>query len=588
MAALLVVALLAMAGLSVRALQLQAIEAPAYAASAAERMAVTHDLLPTRGRITDRNGVVLAQSQPAVLVTVDPLLISRNGISLNQKMTRSQQERAAKAPRAVAEILARHLGGSAEDYRDTVTKKDGDGHLLSYVIVRHQVPSYTFDQIRKDMAKGPWYGVFASNDPVRTYPGQGTAANVVGFVNHEGTGAGGLEYTLDKSLRGTKGKETYDSLAWGRIPLGSTTLVPAVDGTSYTLTLDAQMQQMTQKALTSAVKATKAESGEAIMMNVKTSEVLAMASAPSFNPNDLTKATEGQIRNRAISDNYEPGSVQKVLTMAALVDKGLVTPDTKVRIPARLASGGGHITDAFDHGTIGLTARGIIANSSNIGTSLLVRKLDKKDLVSYLHDFGLGRPTGIGLPGEAKGTVPPASMADYTRDQISFGQGLSVTAIQEAAAVAGIVNGGVYHAPTIIRSATDGNGEPVELPKPASRRVVKASTSAQVLDMMESVVTLHDDRAVPGYRTAGKTGTAQRVDPRCHCYRGYTASYVSVGPVEDPAILTYVVLNNPSEGHQGSEVALPVARQLMSVALPRYGVEPSTTPARKEPLEYKP
>jgi cell division protein FtsI (penicillin-binding protein 3) len=179
-------------------------------------------------------------------------------------------------------------------------------------------------------------------------------------------------------------------------------------------------------------------------------------------------------------------------------------------------------------------------------------------------------------------------MADFTRDQISFGQGLSVTAIQQAAAVAGIVNGGVYHSPTIIKSARNGQGEPVKVPASTTRRVISAKASAQVRDMMEAVVTLAPDRAVPGYRTIGKTGTAQRIDPSCHCYRGYTASYVGVGPAENPSILAYVVLNNPVKGHEGSAVALPVARQILSVALPRYGVEPSTSKPPKAVLEYKP
>lgn len=589
LAVLLCLMLIAMAVLAGRALQLQAIEAPTYARSAASRMRYTYDLLPTRGQITDRNGTVLAQSESAVLVFVDPRMISRNGVDERVTMTQHQQQVAAAAPKAVAKILAKYLGGQPEDYRDAVTKKGSDGQYTRYSVVKRHVPSYTFDQISAAMKAEKLYGVFSTNDPVRNYPAGTVASNVVGFVNADGQGAGGLEYTLDKQLTGTKGKESYEASTYGRIPLGQNTLVPAVNGTSYTLTLDSQLQLMVQNALSSAVNSSKAESGEAIVMNVKTGEVLAMASTPTFDSNDLAKATANQLRNRAVSDAYEPGSVEKVLTMAALADKGLVTPDTHVVVPASLASGGGRITDAFDHGTLYLTARGVIANSSNIGTSLLVRNLDKADLVSYLKKFGLGARTGIGLPGEASGYLPDASMADYTRDQISFGQGLSVTAIQEAAAVAAIVNGGVYHSPTILKSAVDGNGHAVAVPRSTTRRVISAKASAAVLDMMESVVTLTADRAVPGYRTAGKTGTAQRVDPTCHCYRGYTASYINVGPVENPQILTYVVLNNPTKGgHQGSEVALPVVRQIMSVALPRYGVEPSTTPARKEPLEYTP
>lgn len=584
----LVFILLAMSALAGRALQLQAIKAPAYAASAAKKIQQAYDLYPDRGQITDRNGTVLAASEPAVLVFADPLMISRNGVDERVSMGPLETQKAAAAPKAIAKVLARYLGGTPEDYREMVTSRKPDGTLARYSLVRKHVPSYTYDLIRKALAAGKWYGINATHDPVRTYPSGTLASNVIGFVNQDGVGAGGLEYSLNKQLSGTKGRESYEASTYGRIPLGRDTLVPAVNGTDYTLTLDASMQLTVQNALASAVANTRAASGEAIVMNVKTGEILAMASMPTFDSSKAGSATGNEMINHAVQDAYEPGSVQKVLTMAALADRGLVTADSHLVVPPSISSGGGTIKDAFSHGTLNLTTRGVIAYSSNIGTTLLTRKMDKATLARYLRSFGLGLTTGIGLPGEATGSVPGASMADFTRDQISFGQGLSVTAVQEAAAVAAIVNGGVYHSPTIIRSARNGDGEQVKVPGSASRRVISAKASAQVRDMMEAVVTLEPDRAVKGYRTIGKTGTAQRIDPSCHCYRGYTASFVGVGPAENPSILTYVVLNNPVKGHEGSGVALPVAQQIMSVALPRYGVEPSTTKAPRAVLEYQP
>ncbi|MBS5745116.1 MAG: penicillin-binding protein 2 [Cutibacterium avidum] len=584
MAAFLVLAI----GLASRALQLQAIEAPAYAASAAARMKYTYDLQPDRGRLTDRNGTVMAQTQPAVLVFVDPRMISRNGVDERVTMSRTQREKAAAAPKAIAKILAKHLGGRPEDYRKALTATDSKGNLSRYSVVRHHVDSYTFDLIKKDMKEGEWYGIFSSNDPIRTYPSGKVASNVVGFVNAEGKGAGGFEHSHDKALAGVPGKESYEASTWGRIPLGSNTLVPAVNGTSYALTLDAQLQLMAQQALGTAIKNAKAKSGEIIMMDVTNGEVLAMVSMPTFDSNKPGKAKESQTRNRTIQDAYEPGSVQKVLTMAALTDQGVLTPDTHIVVPPALSSGGGKITDAEPHGTEHLTARGVFVHSSNIGTTLFARNLDKGTMASYLKSFGLGAPTGIGLPGEAHGQIPKPDMPDYTRDQVAFGQGLSVTAIQEAAAVAGIVNGGVYHSPTIIKSAVDGHGEPAEIPDTTTRRVISQQASEQVRDMMENVVSTAKGRPIPDYRMGGKTGTAQRVDPQCHCYRGYISSFIAVAPIEKPRILTYVVINQPTNGHTGTEVAQPAARQLMSVALPRYGVQPSTDKTRKEPLEYQP
>ncbi|MCI1746806.1 MAG: penicillin-binding protein 2 [Acidipropionibacterium sp.] len=584
----LVFILFGMTALAGRALQLQAIEAPAYASSAASGIQRAYTLHPDRGQIIDRNGTVMAASEPAVLVFADPLMISRNGVDERVSMGPLQTQKAAAAPKAIAKVLAKYLGGRPEDYRDIVTKRDPDGSLARYAPVKRHVPSYTYDLIKKDLAAGKWYGINTTPDPVRSYPAGTVASNVIGFVNSEGQGAGGLEYALDKQLAGTEGKESYEASTYGRIPLGRATLVPAVDGTDYTLTLDSTMQLTTQNALAAAVESTGATSGQAIVMNVKTGEVLAMASMPTFDSSNLSAATSNELVNHAVQDAYEPGSVQKVLTMAALADQGLVTPDSHVEVPPSISSGGGTIKDAFSHDKLDLTARGVVAYSSNIGTTLLTRTMDKAVLAKYLKSFGLGATTGIGLPGEATGSVPGPTMADFTRDQISFGQGLSVTAIQQAAAVAGIVNGGVYHSPTIIKSARNGQGEPVKVPASTTRRVISAKASAQVRDMMEAVVTLAPDRAVPGYRTIGKTGTAQRIDPSCHCYRGYTASYVGVGPAESPSILAYVVLNNPVKGHEGSAVALPVARQILSVALPRYGVEPSTSKPPKAVLEYKP
>ncbi len=275
---------------------------------------------------------------------------------------------------------------------------------------------------------------------------------------------------------------------------------------------------------------------------------------------------------------YEPGSVEKVLTMSSLADQGLVTADTHVVVPARIASGGGYIHDVFSHGTMDMTARGVIANSSNIGMTELSRTMSKQSFIDHLRSFGLGQPTGIGLPGESGGSLPSAQMPDYTRDQISFGQGLSVTAIQMASAIAAVANGGVYNPPTIIKSAVDGAGNPVALPTRAPHRVISKEAASQVLDMMEAVITQigGGTREIPNYRMAGKSGTAEIASDGAK--NGYTASFVGVAPVEDPQILVYVVLHHPTKGTEGGVIAVPVVKHLMQLALPRYGVAPSTTP----------
>ncbi len=574
----------------VRAVQLQAIDAAAIAAEAAQKMTNTRELVAMRGAITDRNGVNLAVSEPAVWITVDPHMVQTNGADERYPMSQRKQEEAAAAPQAVAKILATHLGGQEETYLEILLRENS-----RYEEIARHVPAATWTAIEADMRKGidgdgqrRWYGLFAKSDPVRVYPNRMLASNVVGFINHEGKGVAGLEAQLDEQLAGVNGSESYDRSTYGRIPLGTNVLVPPVDGISYTTTLDGDLQWATEQALADGIQKSGASTGTAVVMNVHTGEILALATQPTFDSANPGEADPGDLGNRAVSEAYEPGSTQKVLTMAALADAGLVTPDTPVEVPAQIASGGGVVTDSFDHGLIKLTARGILANSSNIGTIQLARQMNKADLHSYLEKFGLGQAANSGLPAEATGFLPGADMADYTRDQISFGQGLSVTAVQMSAALAAAVNGGTYHQPHIIKSATLADGTAVELPSPQSRRVISEEASDMVVNMMEAVITGTDeDRSIPGYRTAGKSGTAERYDPACKCYNGYTASFVGVAPAEDPQLLVYVVLDQPANGNLGSQLALPVVNNILQMALPRYNVLPSTTPAPDDPLTWE-
>ncbi len=579
--------LLSVAG--VRAVQLQGIDAQAFAAEAADKMQSTRELPATRGSITDRNGVVMAATEPAMIVSIDPDMIRTNGADKRYAMSEKKQEEAAAAPDAVADILVEHLGGKKSTYLTLINTPDS-----RYEIVERKVPAAVYTAIRADMALGfegdksrPWKGVFGDPDPIRVYPNRSVASNVVGFVNAEGKGAGGLEYALDGELDGTAGQLVYDWSTYGRIPLGTNIMTPAQDGTSYQLTIDSDLNWMTEQILAEYVKQAGASTGKAVVMNVKTGQILSLANNPGFDPSNTRSADAEDLGNRTVTEAYEPGSVQKVLTMAALADQGLVTPTTRVKVPARIASGAGYVRDSFDHGDIQLTASGVVAQSSNIGTILLSRQMEKSALSQYLAAFGLGTKTGVGLPGETSGSLPGGDMADYTRDQVAFGQALSVNAVQMAAAVNAVANGGVYVQPTIIQSATTADGEAVELPEPTTRRVVSEEAATIALEMMESVITLNENRAIPGYRTGGKSGTAQRFDPTCKCYNGFTASFVGVAPVEDPQILVYVVLDEPTNGNLGSRLALPAVNDILELALPRYNVAPSTTPAAETPLTFE-
>ncbi|PIF02581.1 MAG: cell division protein FtsI [Propionibacterium sp.] len=569
-----------------RAFQLQAFDAKSYADEAKGQMRSKVAIQPSRGIITDRNGVALAQSQPAYKVFADPIMIARNGVTLNRALNNSEKKTAKKAPKAIAELLAKYLGGRPEHYLPKLLVEGSH-----YEVIQRQVPAYLYQKLKADLAKGGWHGIYSEFDPIRDYPAGTLAANVIGFVNGEGVGKGGLEYALNDKLTGSEGARVFYAGQWGRMPLGANVLTPAKNGANYKLTIDAEMQWMAEKAVASGVAKAEAATGTAIVQDIKTGEILAMATVPSFDSNDPGSADSSNLGNRAITNVYEPGSVQKIITMATLADTGIANPDEKLVVPNRIRSGNGYISDAWQHDTLYLTARGMVAKSSNIGAVQLGRKVDKKTFARYLAAFGLGAKTGIGLPGEAAGKIPGPAMADYTRDQISFGSGLSVTAIQMSTAVAAAVNDGVYNSPTIIKSAATADNKPITVPRSESRRVISSEASAMVRDVMEAVVSEGGGSPVlgiDGYRTGGKSGTATRYDESCGCYRGYTASFVGFAPADDPKLLVYVVIDKPKDAHFGSVVAGPVYKEIMQVGLSRYGVLPAAEKPRIGQIEYKP
>jgi cell division protein FtsI (penicillin-binding protein 3) len=368
-------------------------------------------------------------------------------------------------------------------------------------------------------------------------------------------------------------------------------MTPARNGVDVQLTLDSELQYMAEQRLAAQVQKMGADSGFAITLDVKTGQVLVLANAPTFSSAEPQKAKGADRGNRAVLAPYEPGSVEKVLTSAALVDSGTATPETRVVVPMRLPSGGASIKDAFAHekDPLRLNLRGVVANSSNIGTALLTRQLDKQKLHDYLASFGLGRPTGIEVPGEAAGILPGGDMSSSQRDQVAFGQALSVSGIQEAAAIAGIVNGGVYNPPTLVKQKTDATGTVLPNAQHNPRRIISGASSAAVRDLMGAVIDSPNgvrNLGLDAYSSGGKTGTAQRADSTCGCYKGYVTSFVGFAPRNDPRLLTYVVLTNPRHGDTGTTVSAPVYKDIMNQALPRYSVVPDATKRKALPTTW--
>ncbi|MGC3954238.1 MAG: penicillin-binding protein 2 [Propionicimonas sp.] len=565
-----------------RAVQVQALDADAVAAEAAKEITVTRKLPAFRGEITDRNGEPLAYTEATVTVISDPEMIRTNG-KFDQPMNENDQKVAATAAPRIAELMATHLGGKAEEYLPKLTLAG-----KRYSITARNVSGAAYSRLAAALKEEGLIGLHRESAPTRRYPNGEVAAGIVGYVNKEGVASAGLEATLNSVLSGKDGLEVYEDSRNGKIPLGESELIPAVNGRNVKLTLDLGLQWEAQQILADRVRVSEAKSGILIQLNVKTGEILSFAQFPSFDPADYGSYDTDDLGNKAISEVYEPGSVQKVLTFAAMLDSGTIRPTDIVEVPGSIDSGGKPVSDAWKHGTETYYARGVLAKSSNVGTIILARKMKKADLQAYLKSFGLGAKTGVGLPGESAGILPGPDMPDYSRDGLAFGgSAVAVTALQEAAAVASVVNGGIYNPPRLIASTINADG--VEEPYPAGepRRVISPEASKEVVSMMEAMVQNNSAGTfvVDGYRTGAKTGTSQKIDPKTgRRGAGIVGSTIGVGPVEDPQILTYVVIDKPKRGNFGGSVAGPAYRDAMQVALARYGVAPSTSKPPKLPV----
>ena len=549
-----------------RAVQVQVVDAKAVAREAADQMTRTQDVLPSRGAITDRSGAVLAFTEDTVDVIADPRMISTNGKE-QEAVRESDKVRAAAAPAELARIVSRHTGEDATTLEARLRTQD------RYALLARQVPASTYQKIAADVNAGKWLGIFKHANPRRVYPMGTVASNVVGFMV-DGKGLGGIEYARQAALAGTAGSEQYEISPNGRIPLGTQVVTQAVDGSSVQLTIDADMQWMVERRLAEQVEAKNGVWGVAVVMDVESGELLALANYPSYDSNDQGKAKVDDLGNRAAGAVYEPGSVQKVLTISSLLDAGITTPESTVSIDQTIKVGDGEVSDATPHGPITYTTRGVLAKSSNVGAITLARAMGKAQLRDYMLGFGLGTRTTLGLPGEGTGTVPPANMPDYQRDSMAFGYGLSVTPVQMAAAVATVANAGVWTEPSVVESTTAPDGTVTPVADPTTRRVVSPTAARETVSMMEQMVLNNLRLEVPGYRTGAKTGTARLASSGS--YSGQVASIVGVAPVEDPQLLVYVLIARKDQLGGGLGTAGPAYRDIMSLALPRYGVRPSS------------
>jgi cell division protein FtsI (penicillin-binding protein 3) len=397
---------------------------------------------------------------------------------------------------------------------------------------------------------------------------------------------------FDHLLAGRDGTETYEIGGGNRIPLGDNSTVPARSGHDLRLTIDRDVQWYAQRALGNAVQSSGSDSGAAVVMDTRTGELLALADYPTFNPSNTAGTSKKLLGSRALRAMYEPGSVEKILTTAALLNDHLVSPRTRIVVPPQLQVADRVIHDDVAHGRMKLTLTGVIARSSNIGVTLAADQISAKRLHDYLSRFGLGRRTGLGVRGETPGLLAdPSTWGAAQKANIAFGQGVAVNAVQMAAAVNTIANGGVYVPPSLVKGrASLNDGTVVGSATGTSRRVVSAATARAETSMMETVTKdggTAPGTAIAGYNVAGKTGTAQRVDQRCHCYSSArVVSFAGFAPADAPRFLVYVVADRPRNGGFGSTVAGPVFRELMTYLLQKYAVPPTGHVAKTPPLTW--
>ncbi len=549
----LAVGLLAVTGQLVR---IQIVEGPQYAQAAAEQRTREVILNPERGFILDREGEVMAETVPARTVYAVPATITDK--------------------EATARAIADTLGG---DYTDYLERISGEG-------------TYTYVARKADPARAAELealgltGLGFHDDSRRVYPSNELGCQVLGFVGIDDQGLSGLELYYDDLLAGEPGALIGERDRQGRpIPGGVAFEEEAIDGKDVVLTIDKDIQYQAQVALAEAVETWGAAAGSIVVMDPTNGEILAMASVPQYNPNRFGEADSASYRNRPIVDTYEPGSTIKSLTAAAVIDAGLFTPDSMFELPPSIKVGGRTIGEAHPRPIANWSLTEIVTKSSNVGSVKLGQALGEQGLYDYFSRFGLTEKTGVDYPGEVRGALPPVeTWSASSVATIPFGQGISVTPLQLARALAAIANGGELVTPHFLRDVPDTPELALSWPK---KRAISEGTAAQMRSVLADVVVdgTGSAAAVAGYSVAGKTGTAQkaRTDGRPGYAQGkYVASFSGFLPADDPRVLIIVNIDEPSGSIYGGTVAAPVFSRVAAFAVEHLKVPPGR-PVTEEP-----
>ena len=562
---------------------LQVPRAEGLRAEAASQLKVTDVEKAVRGAIVDRNNDKLAFTIEARALTFQPVKIRKQLADAKAKTPEAPDPE--RRLRDIAAEVALRLNNKPD--AKTVLKKLTSND--SFVYLARAVDPAIANAIS---TKFPEVG--SERQDLRQYPGGSLAANVVGGIDWDGHGLLGLEDSLDAVLAGTDGSVTYDRGSDGVVIPGSyRNRHDAVDGSTVMLTLDDDIQFYVQQQVQQAANASGAKNVSAVVLDAKTGEVLAMSNDNTFDPSqDIGRQEDRELGDLPVSSPYEPGSVNKIVTAASVIEYGLSNPDEVLQVPGEIDMGGISVHDAWEHGVAPYTTTGIFGKSSNVGTLMLAQRIGPERYAEMLGKFGLGQRTGVGLPGESAGLVPPIDQwSGSTFANLPIGQGLSMTLLQMTSMYQTIANDGVRVPPRIIKTTVAADGTRTDEPRPEGVRVVSPQTAQTVRQMLRATVQ-RDPRgeqqgtgsqaAVDGYQISGKTGTAQQINPGCGCYYDdvYWITFAGVAPTDDPRYVIGIMADNPqrtADGQHGTTMA-PLFHNIAAWLLQRENVPLSPDP----------
>ena len=562
---------------------LQVPKAAGLRAEAAGQLKVTDVEKAVRGSIVDRNNDQLAFTIEARALTFQPRRIHKQLVEAKQKNA------SAPDPDQRLQEIAREVSTRLNNKPDvaTVLKKLRSDETFVY-LARAVDPAVA----TAITAKFPEVG--AERQDLRQYPGGSLAANIVGGIDWDGHGLLGLEDSLDAVLAGTDGSITYDRGSDGVVIPGSyRNQHKAVNGSTIQLTIDDDIQFYVQQQVQQAKNLSGAHDVSAVVLDAKTGEVLAMSNDNTFDPSqDIGRQEDRQMGNLAVSSPFEPGSVNKVVTASSLIEYGLSNPDEVLQVPGTIHMGGVTIHDAWNHGVMPYTTTGVFGKSSNVGTLMLAQRVGPERYYDMLKKFGLGQRTNVGLPGESAGLVPPIDQwSGSTFSNLPIGQGLSMTLLQMTGMYQAVANDGLRIPPRIIKATISPEGARTEEPRPQGVQVVSPDSARTVRNMLRAVVQ-HDPMgyqqgtgpaaAVEGYQMAGKTGTAQQINPGCGCYfdNVYWITFAGMATVDDPRYVVGIMMNNPDRNADGTpgHSAAPLFHNIAGWLMQRENVPLSPDP----------